>query len=70
MQYTVSQDHSSFADLKFLATGNSEFDTQATSVVVGNDFYFIAHSQLLQLIGNQGEDQKSGEAQRHTHYED
>jgi DNA-binding beta-propeller fold protein YncE len=54
MQYTFSGDRKSFADLKFIATGDAKFDTPTTGVIVGEEFYFIANSQLLQLIGNQG----------------
>lgn len=37
------------------------FDTPTTGVVVGHEFYFIANSQLLQVIGNKGQIRKPSE---------
>jgi hypothetical protein len=40
--------------MEFLAQGDDKFDVPTTGVIAGDEFYFIANSQLFQLIGNKG----------------
>jgi sugar lactone lactonase YvrE len=54
VEMQLSDDGQSITDIKHLAVAIPEFDTPTTGVIVGNEFYFIANSQLFQLIGNAG----------------
>lgn len=40
--------------IDFLCERDAKFNTPTTGVIVGDQFYFIANSQLLQIIGNKG----------------
>ena len=51
----LSNDYSTISDVSFIAHSESQFDTPTTGVLVGDDFYFIGNSQLLQIIGNKGQ---------------
>jgi sugar lactone lactonase YvrE len=54
VEMQLSDDGQTITDIKHLAVGIPEFDTPTTGVIVGDEFYFIANSQLFQLIGNNG----------------
>lgn len=54
MQITLSHDNFGADKIEFLTENQPEFDIPTTGVVAGDEFYFIANSQLFQLIGNQG----------------
>lgn len=54
VEMQLSDDNQTITDIKHLVVGIPEFDTPTTGVIVGDEFYFIANSQLFQLIGNQG----------------
>lgn len=54
IEMQLSSDNTAITDIKHLAVGLPEFDTPTTGVVVGNVFYFIANSQLTQIIGGGG----------------
>jgi len=49
LQYTLSEDEGSVTDLKYLISNHATFDTPTTGVIAGDDFYFIANSQLTQI---------------------
>lgn len=40
--------------IDFLCDRDAKFNAPTTGVIVGDEFYFIANSQLLQIIGNKG----------------
>lgn len=40
--------------IDFLCERDAKFNAPTTGVIVGDQFYFIANSQLLQIIGNKG----------------
>lgn len=46
---------SSIADIKSLVSDHDLFNKPTTGVIVGEEFYFIANSQLLQIVGGQGQ---------------
>lgn len=54
VEMTLSDDNQTITDIRHLAVAIPEFDTPTTGVIVGDEFYFIANSQLFQLIGNKG----------------
>jgi hypothetical protein len=54
LQLTFNKEFNGFNGIKMLANNDPLFDTPTTGVIVGDDFYFIANSQLFQLIGNKG----------------
>jgi hypothetical protein len=54
LKFTLSEDISAIQSMEFLASNDSLFDTPTTGVIVGDHLFFIANSQLLQLMGNQG----------------
>jgi hypothetical protein len=60
VEMQLSEDNQTITDIKHLVVGIPEFDTPTTGVIVGNEFYFIANSQLFQLIGNQGKIKNPG----------
>jgi hypothetical protein len=51
----LSDDASKFESIQFASGIHPLFDTPTTGVIVGDEFYFIANSQLLQIVGNQGQ---------------
>jgi sugar lactone lactonase YvrE len=54
LEMQLSSDGKTVSDIKHLAVSLPEFDTPTTGVIVGDDFYFIANSQLTQIIGGGG----------------
>jgi hypothetical protein len=54
VEMELSDDNKTITNIKHLVVGIPEFDTPTTGVIVGDEFYFIANSQLFQLIGNKG----------------
>lgn len=54
IEMQMSSDNSTIIDIKHLVVGLPEFDTPTTGVIVGNEFYFIANSQLTQIAGTGG----------------
>lgn len=54
VEMTLSNDGQTITDIRHLVVNIPEFDTPTTGVIVGDEFYFIANSQLFQLIGNNG----------------
>ncbi|HEY0744035.1 MAG TPA: L-dopachrome tautomerase-related protein, partial [Chryseosolibacter sp.] len=54
VEMTLSDDNQTITDIRHLAVGVPEFDTPTTGVIIGDEFYFIANSQLFQLMGNNG----------------
>lgn len=54
IEMQLSSDNTSITDVKHLLVGAPEFDTPTTGVIVGNEFYFIANSQLTQIVGGRG----------------
>lgn len=52
MEMTPGDD--SIAKVSFICHGHPLMDTPTTGVIVGDEFYFIANSQLLQIMGTQG----------------
>jgi DNA-binding beta-propeller fold protein YncE len=54
LQFDLSADGASMDRISFLASNDPAFDVPTTGVVAGDEFYFIANSQLFQLIGNKG----------------
>lgn len=54
IEMELSSDNTSITEIKHLLVGAPEFDTPTTGVVAGDDFYFIANSQLTQIIGGGG----------------
>lgn len=54
VEMQLSDDNQTITDIRHLAVGIPEFETPTTGVIVGDEFYFIANSQLFQLIGNKG----------------
>jgi hypothetical protein len=54
LQLTFNKDLNGFDGIRMFATNDPILDTPTTGVVVGDNFYFIANSQLFQLIGNKG----------------
>jgi hypothetical protein len=50
----VNEAWTQIAAMKLLSSNDSRFDIPTTGVVVGDSFYFIANSQILQIAGNQG----------------
>lgn len=54
VEMQLSDDNQTITDIRHLVVGIPEFDTPTTGVIVGDEFYFIANSQLFQLIGNNG----------------
>lgn len=54
VEMTLGENNESITDIRHLAVGHPQFDTPTTGVIVGDEFYFIANSQLLQLMGNNG----------------
>ena len=55
MKLTLSESSDSITGIEFLASDDPKFDLPTTGVIVGNEFYFIANSQLLQIRGTRGE---------------
>ena len=60
VEMTLSDDQASITSLRHLLTGIREFDTPTTGVIVGDEFYFIANSQLTQIIGTGGKIKNPG----------
>jgi hypothetical protein len=54
IKFTLDDTWSSLVKLEFLASNDPQFDTPTTGVIVGDALYFIANSQLLQIMGNKG----------------
>jgi hypothetical protein len=54
IEMQLSADNTSITDIKHLLVGAPEFDTPTTGVIAGDDFYFIANSQLTQINGGGG----------------
>jgi hypothetical protein len=50
-----------FNNIEYLISNHPLFDTPTTGVIVGNEFFFIANSQLLQIIGNNGKIKNAGQ---------
>lgn len=55
LEYHCNDSFTAITQVSARAMMIPEFDTPTTGVVVGDDFYFIANSQLLQMIGNKGQ---------------
>lgn len=55
LQFTPSADLNSMEEIEFLLESHPRLNTPTTGVIVGDEFYFIGNSQLLQLIGNNGQ---------------
>jgi sugar lactone lactonase YvrE len=53
-ELTLNNDNRSFEKINFLTSNEKQFDTPTTGVIVDNEFYFIANSQLMQVLGNNG----------------
>jgi hypothetical protein len=54
IEMQLSPDGTSITEIKHLLVGAPEFDTPTTGVIWGDDFYFIANSQLTQINGGGG----------------
>lgn len=54
VEMQLSEDGKTITDIKHLVVGLPVLDTPTTGVIVGDEFYFIANSQLFQLMGNNG----------------
>jgi hypothetical protein len=54
VEMQLSDDNQTITDIKHLVLAAPEFDTPTTGVIVGDEFYFIANSQLTQIIGSGG----------------
>jgi hypothetical protein len=54
LRISTDLDETEIEDFTLLAADHESFDTPTTGVVVGDEFYFIANSQLLQIVGNKG----------------
>jgi hypothetical protein len=54
IEMQLSTDNTSITEIKHLLVGIPEFDTPTTGVIAGDEFYFIANSQLTQIIGGGG----------------
>ena len=57
----TSADETSISKMRVLVADHPQFDSPTTGVIVGDDFYFIANSQLMQIIGNKGVIKKPAE---------
>jgi hypothetical protein len=49
-----SADETSILKISTLVADHPQFDSPTTGVIVGDEFYFIANSQLMQIVGNKG----------------
>ena len=49
-----SADFTKVEKISFLAVNHAQMNLPTTGVLVDNYFYFIANSQLLQVVGNKG----------------
>jgi hypothetical protein len=49
-----SSDYSNISKMEFVTSNEPQFDTPTTGVISGDYLYFIANSQLFQIIGNRG----------------
>jgi hypothetical protein len=65
VELQLAEDGKTVSDIRHLAVGVPEFDTPTTGVIVGDEFYFIANSQLTQIIGGRGK-LKNPEALKET----
>lgn len=54
MRLHPTADFSGISKIEFIASNEPEFDTPTTGVLAGDTFYFIANSQLFQVVGNNG----------------
>jgi hypothetical protein len=54
LKFTLDANATKIDDIDFLISDHPSFDIPTTGVVVEDYFYFIANSQLRQLIGNKG----------------
>jgi hypothetical protein len=54
VQYHLNHDFTGISRASLLAVNHPSFDIPTTGVVVGDWFYFIGNSQLLQVVGNEG----------------
>jgi hypothetical protein len=54
LEMKLSDDEASVTNIRHLVLNIPEFDTPTTGVIVGDEFYFIANSQLSQIIGGGG----------------
>jgi WD40 repeat protein len=54
LRYNVSEDFSSIQSITTLVSHHPDFDSPTTGVIVGDYFYVIANSQLIQIVGNKG----------------
>jgi hypothetical protein len=61
MKLTMDATGSAFNSIEYLISNHPLFDTPTTGVIVGNEFFFIANSQLLQIIGNNGKIKNAGD---------
>jgi DNA-binding beta-propeller fold protein YncE len=61
LQYNVSTDFSSIQSITTLVSHHPAFDSPTTGVIVDDYFYFIANSQLFQIVGNKGKLKKPDE---------
>jgi hypothetical protein len=48
------KDETSIEKLELLIANHTLFDSPTTGVIVKDEFYFIANSQLMQIVGNRG----------------
>ncbi|HYG17681.1 MAG TPA: SMP-30/gluconolactonase/LRE family protein [Ohtaekwangia sp.] len=51
---TMTPGGNGLGTVAFIAHGHPAMDTPTTGVIVGDEFYFIANSQLLQIMGTGG----------------
>jgi hypothetical protein len=54
VRITPRQNETSIEKLELLVAAHKLFDSPTTGVIVKDEFYFIANSQLMQVIGNRG----------------
>ncbi len=54
IKFSINDNYTTLEKLEFLTSSEPQFDTPTTGVIVGEEFYFIANSQLTQLMGNKG----------------
>jgi hypothetical protein len=54
VQFHLSEDSKNIVNATLLAVNHPQFDIPTTGVVVGDWFYLIANSQLLQIMGSNG----------------
>ncbi len=61
LELTCDESFARVTEVRALVSNHPAFDLPTTGVIVGNDFYFIANSQIHQIAGTAGAIRKPGE---------